>query len=110
MEKKVYASVWYHPMGKWKLDEAIVVEDGRITCRVIGGSFYYGGRRVKLEVLKEALLDHIFFDPEKYEDEEEWRKELEKLKKEFDVEFVDEEELKQLKKKYPGELSEEYDD
>ncbi|MDI6807093.1 MAG: hypothetical protein QMD14_04795 [Candidatus Aenigmarchaeota archaeon] len=106
-DKKVYASIWYHPNRKWKLDEAIIVENGKIVGSGVGGSFFFGGPRVKQQVLKEALLDLLFFDPEKYEDEEEWEKEFEKLKKEVEVEFVDDKKLKQLKRKYPEEITEE---
>jgi hypothetical protein len=106
-KKKVYASIWYHPNKKWKLDEAIIVEDGKIVGSAVGGSFFFGGYRVKQQVLKEALLDMLFYDPDKYEDEEEWEKEFEKLKKEVEVEFVDDKTLEKLKKKYPEEIAEE---
>lgn len=103
--KKVYASIWYHPNGKWKLDEAIIVENEKIVGGGVGGSFFFGPRRVKKEVLKEALLDLLFFDPEM--DEEEWKKEFEKIKKEAEVEFVDDKTLKKLKRKYPEEIPKE---
>jgi hypothetical protein len=106
-KRKVYASIWYHPNKKWKLDEAIIVEDGKIVGSAVGGSFFFGGYRVKQQVLKEALLDMLFYDPEKYEDEKEWEKEFEKLKEEVEVEFVDDKTLKKLKKKYPEEIVEE---
>jgi isopentenyl diphosphate isomerase/L-lactate dehydrogenase-like FMN-dependent dehydrogenase len=106
-KKKVYASIWYHPNKKWKLDEAIIVEDGKIVGSAVGGSFFFGGFRVKQQVLKEALLDMLFYDPDKYEDEEEWEKEFEKLKKEVEVEFVDNKTLEKLKKKYPEEITDE---
>jgi len=104
MQKKVYASIWYHPNKKWKLNEAIIVENGKIVGSVVGGSFFFGGRRVKQQILKEALIDMLFYDPEKYEDEKEWEKEFEKLKKEVEVEFVSDEEIEKLKKEYPEEI------
>lgn len=99
--KKVFATIWYNPNGKWKLDEAIIVEDEKIVGSAVGGSFYFGKRRVKQQILKEALLDLLFFDPDM--DEKEWEKKFEELKKEVEVEFVNDKELKKLKKKYPEE-------
>ena len=102
--KKVYASIWYHPNKKWKLNEAIIVENEKIVGSAVGGSFFFGGPRIKQQFLKEALIDMLFYDPEKYEDEKEWEKDFEKLKKEIEVEFVSNEELEKLKKKYPEEI------
>ena len=108
--RKVFATIWYHPNGKWKLNEAIVVENNEITGSAVGGSFFFGSKRVKKEVLKEALLDLLFFDPEM--DEEEWEREFERIKRETEVEFVNDEEMKKLKEKYPEawdrEISEEF--
>jgi len=99
--KRVYATIWYHPNGKWKLDEAIIVEGEKIVGSAVGGSFFFGPRRVKKEVLKEALLDLLFFDPDM--DEEDWKKKFEEIKKETEVEFVNDKKIKELKKKYPEE-------
>lgn len=109
-KKKVYASIWYHPNRKWKLDEAIVVENEKIIGSAVGGSFFFAGPRIKQQALKEALIDFLFYDPEKYEDEEEWEEEFKKLKNEVEVEFVSDEELEKLKEKYPEEIFEEVED
>jgi predicted butyrate kinase (DUF1464 family) len=100
-KEKVYASIWYNPIGKWKLNEAIIVKNGKIVEDYVGGSFFYGRRRVSQQVLKAALLFRLYYDPEEYEDEKEWEKEFERLKEEVEVEFVDDETLEELKKKYP---------
>jgi hypothetical protein len=97
----VYAVVWYHPAGKWKLDEAVIVEEGRRVGEASGGSFYFGSPRVKETVLKHALVEFLFYDPDK--DERKLVKELERLKKEVRVEFVDDKTLEEIKKKYPEE-------
>lgn len=97
--KKVFASTWYHPNGKWKLDEAIVVENEKITGSAVGGSFFFGPEDTEQEVLEEALLDLLFYDPEKTD--EEWKKELEKLKEGTEVKFVSREKIEKLKEKYP---------
>jgi len=100
-ETVVYAVVWYHPDGKWKLDEAVIIEKGRRVGQAWGGSFYFGRSRVKETVLKDALVEFLFYDPDK--DEREMMKELERLKKEVRVEFVDDETLQEIKKIYPDE-------
>jgi ssRNA-specific RNase YbeY (16S rRNA maturation enzyme) len=51
--------------------------------------------------LKDALVEFLFYDPDK--DEREMMKELERLKKEVRVEFVDDETLQEIKKMYPDE-------
>jgi hypothetical protein len=102
--KKLYASIWYNaPLEKWKLDEAIVVENGKITNWGCGGTFHFGPENENEEVLKEALIDLLFFDPEKYDDYDDpkWQKDLEKLMKEIEVEFVTPEKIKKLREKYP---------
>ena len=102
--KKVYASIWYNtPLEKWKLDEAIVVENEKIVNWASGGSFFFGPEKMKKEVLDEALLDLLFFDPEKYDDydDKKWQKDLAELMKETKVEFVSSKEIEKLKKKYP---------
>lgn len=102
--KKLYASIWYNaPLEKWKLHEAIVVENGKIVNWGSGGTFYFGPENEDEEVLKEALIDLLFFDPEKYDDYEDkkWQRDFKKLKKETEVEFVSSEEIEKLKKKYP---------
>lgn len=106
-KKKVYATIWYHPSGKWKLDEAIVVENGKIVNSCVGGSFFFGPKKVKKDVLKEALLDLLFYDPEL--EEEEWKKKFEEVKKWVKVEFVDDQTMRRLKREYP-ELEEEETD
>jgi hypothetical protein len=100
-KEKVYASIWYHPNGKWKLNEAIIVKNGKIVEDIVGGSFFYGRCRVSQQVLKDALLFRLYYDPEEYGDEKEWEKEFERLKEEVEVEFVDDETLEELKEKYP---------
>lgn len=97
--QRVYATIWYHPMGKYKLDEAIVVENGKTVSWAVGGSFYWHKGREKQSVLKEALLDFLFWDPEL--DEKENERQLEKLRREVEVVFVSDEEMKRLKRKYP---------
>lgn len=97
--KKVYATIWYHPARKWKLDEAIIVENGKTIGWCVGGSFLFGNRRIKEKVLKEALLNLLFFNPEK--DEEKMEEELKRIYKEVEIKFVSHEKLEKLKKKYP---------
>jgi hypothetical protein len=102
--KKLYASIWYNaPLEKWKLNEAIVVENGKITNWACGGTFHFGPEDEDGEVLKEALIDLMFFDPEEYGDYDDpkWQKDLEKLMKETEIEFVASEEIEKLRKKCP---------
>lgn len=101
--KKVYASIWYNPNGKWKLNEAIVVENGKITGNGVGGSFYFGKYKIKQDILKEALLDLIFFNPEINGNK--WRGKFRKIKRESEVEFVSDKKLAALKKKYPEDIN-----
>jgi hypothetical protein len=63
--------------------------------------FYFGSPRVKETVLMHALVEFLFYDPDK--DERKLVKELERLKKEVRVEFVDDKTLEEIKKKYPEE-------
>jgi len=103
-KRRLYATIWYHPMGKYKLDETIVVENGKTVSWGVGGSFYWHKGREKESVLKEALLDFMFWDPEL--DEKENERMLKQLKKEVEVIFVSDEEMKRLKRKYPEEKPE----
>ena len=109
--KKVYATIWHHSAGKWKLEEAIVVENEKTVGWAVGGSFFFGTRRVKEATLKEALMDLLFRDYEK--DEKDWEKEFEILREEVEINFVSDKEMKKLRKKFPeekGDLNEELKD
>lgn len=98
--RKVYASIWYHPEGKWKLEEAIIVEDEKIVDEAAGGTFYFGDENEDEETLKSALLDLLFYQPEDFEEEENWEKSFEEIKEETEVEFVSSEELERLKQEF----------
>lgn len=107
-KKEIYTSFWKLPRRKWKVGEVVVVEDGKIITSLIGGIFFGDARPCEKE-WKEAILDFVFYDPRKFRDKEEWRKELKKLRKEVEVKFVDEKKLEEIKSKcfYPDEETEE---
>lgn len=105
MAKKVYASIWYHPNGKWKLNESITIEDEKVVGSAVGGSFLYTEKDVPEEAIKHALLDLLFWDHELSEEEN--KAKIEELMEEVEVNFVDDEKLEEIKEKYPEEWLEE---